>query len=87
MQTAFAFERPVVVTAVGGLPDVVRDGVTGFVVPPGNPAALAEAMERFFAGDHAARMAEAIRADAARFSWNGCARALLELGERVRAAR
>ncbi|MCI0451643.1 MAG: glycosyltransferase [Candidatus Latescibacteria bacterium] len=87
VQTAFAFERPVVVTAVGGLPDVVRDGVTGFVVPPGNPAALAEAMERFFAGDHAARMAEAIRADAARFSWNGCARALLELGERVRAAR
>ncbi|MBC7224401.1 MAG: glycosyltransferase family 4 protein, partial [Anaerolineae bacterium] len=34
--------RPVVATAVGGVPDMVADGETGFVVPPGDPAALAD---------------------------------------------
>jgi len=85
-QTAFAFERPVVVTAVGGLPDVVEDGVTGYVVPPRNPEALASAITRFFAGDDASRMPQAIRASASRFTWDGCAQALIALGERVRAS-
>lgn len=78
-QTAFAFERPVVVTAVGGLPDVVDDGVTGYVVPPDNPEALAGAIERFFATDAAGAMAAAIRAQSDRFSWKGCVTALLAL--------
>ncbi|HET6350433.1 MAG TPA: glycosyltransferase [Candidatus Krumholzibacteria bacterium] len=78
-QTAFAFQRPVVVTAVGGLPDVVEDGVTGYVVPPENPEALAEAIERFFATDAALRMSAAIAARAGRFSWTGCVDALLRV--------
>jgi glycosyltransferase involved in cell wall biosynthesis len=36
--------RPVIVSAVGGLPEIVEDGVTGFVVPPGDAEALADAV-------------------------------------------
>ncbi len=39
---AMAASRPVVATAVGGNPELVRDGVTGYLVPPGDPARLAE---------------------------------------------
>ena len=43
---AMASARPVVATAVGAVPEMVTDGETGFVVPPGDYAALAAAMER-----------------------------------------
>jgi L-malate glycosyltransferase len=43
---ASACERPVVVSDVGGLPEVVEQGVTGIVVPPENPLELAIALER-----------------------------------------
>jgi glycosyltransferase involved in cell wall biosynthesis len=38
---AMALRRPVVATAVGGTPEIVREGVNGYLVPPGAPAALA----------------------------------------------
>ena len=39
---AMALKRPVIATAIGGSLDQVEDGQTGFLVPPGDPAALAE---------------------------------------------
>ncbi len=41
---AFALGRPVVASNVGGTPSVVRDGDTGWLVPPEDPAALAAAL-------------------------------------------
>ncbi len=41
---AFGFQRPVIVTRVGGLPETVEHGKTGFVVPPEDAKALAQAL-------------------------------------------
>jgi glycosyltransferase involved in cell wall biosynthesis len=48
---ALAHGRPVVATDVGGLPEAVIDGETGLLVPPRDPAALREALERLLGDD------------------------------------
>ena len=48
---AMALARPVVATDVGGIPEMVEDGVTGLLVPPRDPVALARAITRLLT-DH-----------------------------------
>ncbi|MBI5360611.1 MAG: glycosyltransferase family 4 protein [Planctomycetes bacterium] len=43
---ASAMELPVVASNAGGIPEVVQDGKTGILVPPENPAALADAIDK-----------------------------------------
>ena len=69
VQLAYAHGIPVIVSRVGGLPDVVRPGETGLLVPPNDPVALAAAIGRFFHDDLGPRMRASIAADQARFSW------------------
>jgi glycosyltransferase involved in cell wall biosynthesis len=63
---AAASGLPAVATAVGGVREIVVEGETGFVVPPGDPEALAAAMARLAAlsGDERERMLRAARARA-----------------------
>ncbi len=55
---------PVIATAVGGLPEVVTDGVNGLLIPPRDPEALARALARLLADpDFARRLGEQARAE------------------------
>jgi glycosyltransferase involved in cell wall biosynthesis len=59
---AMAASLPVVATDVGGNAEAVEDGVTGFIVPVDDPAALSEAISRLIANpSHAKAMGEAGR--------------------------
>lgn len=69
VQIAYGFTKPVIVTEVGGLPDVVEDGKTGYVVKPESPEAIAEAALKFFREEQAECMRGNIEKEAYRFSW------------------
>lgn len=81
---------PVICSRVGGLPEVVEDGVSGYLVEPGNVAELGERLAEVL-GDPvgAARMGERARERALeRFTWDACAARCLEsYAEVVRGVR
>jgi len=81
LQIALGLERPVVVTNVGGLAEIVVHGETGLVVPPGDPAALAEAIVKYFKENLEPRFVENIRRQQARFSWENMVNTIEELRE------
>lgn len=74
---AAACGRPLVGSAVGGLLDTVQDGVTGVLVPPRDPDALAAALRALLDDPHRRiAMGQAARRRAvARYSWRSVARA------------
>ena len=78
---AMARRKPVVATAVGGIPEVVADGVSGILVPPASPSALCEALIRLARSRHRrSRMGEAgYRIVAKRFSMEAHVRQVEEL--------
>ena len=80
-QIAFGAGVPVIATRTGGLEDVVEDGVSGLLVPPSDPRALADAIEKFFGENLGPKLAEGVANARGRFSWNALRDALLDLGK------
>ena len=66
---------PVICTNVGGMPEFVRDGATGFVIPPNDPAALRGRLDELL-GDpaRASGMGAAGHEHAQQFTWDAVAR-------------
>jgi glycosyltransferase involved in cell wall biosynthesis len=79
LQVAAAFGVPVVASRVGAIPEVIRDGETGVLVPPGDAAALAAALVRLLGDPALARRLGAAAAEEARtrFAWRRVAREVL----------
>ena len=68
-QIAYHFEKPMVVTRVGGLPEIVPDGKAGFVVDP-EPQAIADALVRYFEEDWAQRLTDGVRDEKRKYGWD-----------------
>lgn len=82
---AMASSKPVVATRNGGLPELVVDGETGLLVPPGDDTALASALERY-ANSSELRLAHGSQGRARvvrNFHINNCARRYLELFDEI----
>jgi glycosyltransferase involved in cell wall biosynthesis len=80
---AMACGLPVVASRVGGVPEIVRDGVNGFLVPPSDPDALADALQRALVMKWDR---EAIRESVSGFDWDQNARTVLDILNKALAA-
>ena len=83
---AMACGTPVIATNVGGMPETVIDGVTGFVVPPGDPPAMRSRLERLGTDPALAEKLGQAAAEHVRrhFSWDGVVDRCLEAYRFVR---
>ena len=75
---------PVVASKTGGIPDVIEDGVNGMLVLPGEPEALARAIDRFLADrDLARRLSEGAQQRAKDYDWEVLAERVLAVYQGV----
>ena len=79
VQIAFGFNRPVVATKVGSLPEIIDDGKTGYLVPPEDPHEIAQAIIKFFRDDNGEKFSKNIDRDKYKFSWNRMVEVIEEL--------
>jgi glycosyltransferase involved in cell wall biosynthesis len=82
---AMASGTPVVASRIGGLAEVVVDGETGFLVPPGDTEALRDRLDRLVSDRRLAAQLGANARDlvAERFTWRACAERCLAAYERL----
>ena len=78
VQLAFAFSVPVIATRTGSMAEAIDDGVTGFLVEPGDVAGLAGAIRRFFREGQAEAFRAAIADQRRRFSWSAVVDCVLQ---------
>lgn len=77
-QIAYHFEKPMVVTHVGGLPEIVPDGKAGFVVKPDSQE-IADAIVRYFEEDWQQRLTEGVREEKKKYAWDKMTAAIASL--------
>lgn len=69
-QLAYHYEVPMLVTNVGGLPEIVQDGKAGYVVAPNSSKEVADAMVDFYQNNRAAHFKTGVQTGKALYSWD-----------------
>jgi D-inositol-3-phosphate glycosyltransferase len=77
-QVAYHFGRPMLVTDVGGLAELIPAGLVGYVVPP-TAVAIADALVDFYGNDREEAFAAGVRQERTKFSWEVMITALKEV--------
>ena len=72
-QVAYHFNKPMIVTDVGGLKEIVPHDKVGFVVEKENPKKIAKAIDDFFSNEKESVFIENIKQEKLRFSWDAMA--------------
>jgi glycosyltransferase involved in cell wall biosynthesis len=79
VQLAYGFAKPILVGRVGGLPEAVEEGKTGYLVPPRDPQAIARAVADFYTNQREPLMVEAVQERQAVNSWERLCRTIEEI--------
>ena len=82
-QIAYHFEKPMLVTDVGGLSEIVIDGKCGYVVPP-EPDKIADAVDDFFTNNRQEFFTEGVKEEKAKFTWDKLTGTIYKVHERIR---
>lgn len=82
-QIAYHFEKPMVVTNVGGLPELCPDGKVGYVVNT-DPTEISQAIQRFFLENKAEEMKINIQQEKKKFQWNILVEKMIELAGQIK---
>ena len=77
-QIAYHFERPMLVTNMGGLPEIVPNGKVGYVVEP-QPEAIADAISRFYLDNMEDEFTVNVKEGKKRFVWSTFVEGLVTL--------
>jgi D-inositol-3-phosphate glycosyltransferase len=77
-QICYHFNRPMIVTNVGGLPEIVPNDVVGYVVEP-EPTSIANAILKFYAEQKEDVFAANINIEKEKYSWNAMLKSIYEV--------
>lgn len=77
-QVAFHFEKPMVVTNVGGLAEIVPDNKIGYVVNP-QPESIADALVKYYSDNREKDFIQNLRIEKKKYSWDRMTAALLNV--------
>ena len=78
---AYFYDKPVIVTDVGGLSEVVLDGKTGFVINPKDSNAIFEAVNTFYSENMENKFSENIREEKKKYLWETFINNILKLSK------
>lgn len=78
-QVGYNFDKPLIGTDVGGLGEVIRHGKTGYVVPPNDPKALADAIIEFYREDREEEFIRNVKVEKKKYSWANMAATIEKL--------
>jgi len=77
-QIAYHFEKPMLVTDVGGLSEIVPDGKCGYVVKP-EPKQISEAIIDYFSNNREQQFTEGVRQEKTKFTWDRLTSSIIEI--------
>lgn len=77
-QVAYHFEKPILVTNVGGLGEIIPNGKVGYVVDP-NPSSIADALVDFYENERYNTFVEGVKEEKLKYQWSNMTAAIKNL--------